>query len=97
MSERKNAIQERSWGQFLICNFCPFAVSSHSFAKNWCKKDGQRRTAQMDRAISIDFAEQKTYEKSIPGFDFSYVFRSAKLILLNETLMITLNLNYRQK
>ena len=56
-----------SWGRFLIQNFRRFAVSPNFFATNLCDKVGHRRTAKMDRAISMDAAERKTYEKSTPG------------------------------
>ena len=41
--------------------------SPNFFATNLCDKVGHRRTAKMDRAISMDVAERKTYEKSTPG------------------------------
>ena len=40
------------------------------------------RMAKLDRAISMDFAEQKTFEKSTLGVNFSYIFRSAKFIVI---------------
>ena len=54
-------------GRFLVIDLHPFAVSSNFFASNSSKRVGRRRTAKMDRAISLNFAEQKRFEKLTPG------------------------------
>ena len=62
-----------SWGRFLIRDFRPFAVSSNFFVSNSCKKVGRRRTAQLDRAISMKFSLSSTFKKSTPGCHYCVI------------------------
>ena len=63
----RTTIYYQARGRFLIPDFCSFTVSSNFFASNSCEKVGHRRTAKIDRNISMDCAERKKYEKSTPG------------------------------
>ena len=79
VSNKKLQVRERLvvnylWGGFGLYftpgvdfSYVIFAVSPNFFATNLCDKVGHRGTAKMDRAISIDIAELKMYEKSTPG------------------------------
>ena len=50
----------RLLGRFLVSWNCRCRRLPNISASNSCKKVGHWRTAKMDRAISMDFAEQKT-------------------------------------
>ena len=60
-------------GRFLIRNFRRFAVSPNFFATNSCEKVGRRRTAQLDRAISMKFSLSSTFKKSTPGCHYCVI------------------------
>ena len=66
-------------GRFLDCIVEQIRHSPNIFARICGEKVGHRRTAKMDRAISMDVAERKTYEKSTPAVDFIKVGRTAQI------------------
>ena len=69
-----------TWGRFLDCKKWAVRCSPTFFAAFCSAKVRRRRRAQLDRVISMTFAQRKTYEKSTPGVDFSYLYRWANVI-----------------
>ena len=54
-------------GRFLDCKSWAVRHSPTFFSAFCSAKVGHRRMAQLDRSISMTFAQQKTYEKSTQG------------------------------
>ena len=60
------------WGRFLDRYSRAIRCSPKFFAAFCSAKVGHWRTATFDRAISMNVAERKTYEKSTPGRETTF-------------------------
>ena len=69
-----------TWGRFLNRKVERLRPSPNICASNSCEKVGRRRTAQLDRVISMKFSLSSTFMKSTPGVNFIKVGRKVQII-----------------
>ena len=63
-----SASEPQLWLHLGSISWLKLRRSLYFFARICGVKVGHQRMVQLDRAISMDFAERKTYKKSTPGF-----------------------------